>query len=484
MKFLRNHFINGLMILLTVRIGLIGLLSVPHLLMAQAATDLPALKNFILIIGDGMGYNAIQATDFYQGARQPFEEFPVRLAVSTYPAKAGENKTENPLTNDQSGSYDPDKAWKDTGYVRKNVTESSAAATALATGVKTYNSAIGMSVGFDTLLNLVEIAKSVGKSAGVVTTVPFSHATPAAFVAHNKSRSNYSQIAFAMLFNSRCDLIMGCGNPQYDDDGRLQEKKWKNTRYVGDSLLWVQLVEGSGIRTQFVVNGKQQVLQDSDGDGSPDPWTVIRDIGDFRALGNGPAPRRVLGCPEVYSTLQQSRSPKSGETRDSQPFFTPYLNSVPSLAEMVQGALNVLGQNPRGFFLMIEAGAIDWAEHDKQKGRLIEEMTGLTKAVRTIVEWVGKNSNWEETLVVVTADHESGYLWGGLPFTPLRSNGPGKLPVMKFNSTDHTNSLVPFFAKGAGSEMFRNYADELDPERGPYIQNTEIAGLIRLLWLK
>ena len=66
-------------------------------------------------------------------------------------------------------------------------------------------------------MNLTELAKSLGKSAGVITSVPFSHATPASFTVHNRSRSNYIQIAYDILFRSRCDVVMGCGNPEYDD---------------------------------------------------------------------------------------------------------------------------------------------------------------------------------------------------------------------------------------------------------------------------
>ena len=102
----------------------------------------------------------------------------------------------------------------------------------MASGVKTYNNAIGMSVDHDTLENLVQWAKALGKSAGVVTTVEFSHATPAGFVAHNAVRTNYAQIAFEMLLDSRCDVIMGCGNPQFDDNGLPVKGKWKYSGFL------------------------------------------------------------------------------------------------------------------------------------------------------------------------------------------------------------------------------------------------------------
>jgi alkaline phosphatase len=336
----------------------------------------------------------------------------------------------------------------------------------------------------DTLENLVQWAKAMGKSAGVVTTVEFCHATPAGFVAHNATRTNYSQIAAEMLLDSRCDVIMGCGDPMYDNDGLPMKGKWNKSKYVVDSAFWVQFLAGSGKQVNFIVNGKSKTTRDSDGDKSPDPWTVIRDKEDFHALQKGKTPKRVLGCPKVFETLQQARTEKNGDAKNSLPFTTPLIQTVPTLPEMVEGALNVLDNNPRGLFLMIEGGATDWASHSNQKGRLIEEMIGFNDAVKTVVAWVENNSNWNETLLIVTGDHETGFLWGERPFVPLADHGKGNLPVMNFYSGDHTNSLIPFYAKGAGSELYKNFADEFDSVRGPFIQNSEISQLIHLLWLK
>ncbi len=437
------------------------------------------------MIGDGMGYNHIEATNYYFGtARQVYEQFPVQLAMAHYPAKAGEYDEIKPRSNYFASGYNQGLAWKDTAYLKMNVTESAAAATALSTGVKTYNNSIGLSVDYDTLENLVQWAKLLGKSAGVVTSVEFSHATPAGFVAHNITRRHCDEIAYEMLLDSRCDVIMGCGDPMFDDDGQAMEIKWKNSKYVGDSIFWRKLIAGSGKQTKFLINGKTKTVRDINGDGIPDPWTVIRDLADFRALQKGSTPVRVLGCPKVYSTLQQGRTMKSGENKDSPPFVTPIIYTVPTLAEMVGGALNLLDNNPKGFFIMIEGGATDWASHSNQKGRLIEEMKGFNEAVNLVVDWVNTHSNWNETLLIVTGDHETGLLWGNDPFIPLKDSGKKTLPEMKYNSSDHTNSLIPFFARGAGSEYYRNYADERDSVRGPFIQNSEVAQLIHLLWVK
>ncbi len=443
---------------------------------------LPNPKNIIILIGDGMGYNHIQAANFYAGVTfQEYEKFPVKLAMSHYPAKAGSYGKGDGASNYFATGYNTVAAWSDTLYLKRNYTESAAAATAMATGVKTYNNSIGMSVGQDTLVNLVQWAKSIGKSAGVVTSVPFCHATPAGFTAHNTVRTHYAEIAREMIFDSRCDVIMGCGAPDYDGDGRPL-KKWNKSKNEVDSSFWVEFMSGSGKRTTFTVNGRTRSTGDVDGDGKADPWWIIRDVKEFEKLGKGKTPRRVFGLPKVYLTLQQGRTGKPGETKETPPYTTPLTPGLPTLDQMVRAALNALDNNPRGFFVMVEGGATDWASHDNQKGRLIEEMTDFNNSVEAVLQWVRQNSSWEETLVIVTGDHETGLLWGESPYKALQPQGKGQLPVMKFFSGDHTNSLIPFYARGAGSEIYRYFADELDSVRGPYLQNSEIAQAIKLMW--
>ncbi len=402
-------------------------------------------KNVILMIGDGMGYNCVLAADYYFGP-SPLDAFPYKAAVSTTFA---------------GSSYDPALAWSDPAYLLKEYTESAAAATALATGFKTTLNTVGLSATGDTVMNLTEFAKSIGKSAGVITSVPFSHATPAGFLVHNRSRSNYPQIAKDILFKSRCDVVMGCGNPEFDDDGLPLGDHWTNAGYVGDSALWQALRANPG-----KMNG----------------WTVLTKLDDIRKLSSGSTPNRVLVCPEVNSTLQEGRKGGVRESDLTPPFTTPLNAGVPTLAEMVQGGLNILDNNPDGFFLMVEGGAIDWANHSNQQGRMLEEMKSFRDAIETVIAWVQSNSSWDETLVIVTADHESGNLWGGAPFTPVIDNGTGNMPGMQYNSYDHTNCLVPFYARGNGGSLLIGAADETDPVRGIYLQNNEIPDCIFTLW--
>ena len=111
-------------------------------------------------------------------------------------------------------------------------------------------------------------------------------------------------------------------------------------------------------------------------------------------------------------------------------------------------------------------------------------MGSFNEAINAVTEWVRTKSNWNETLVIVTGDHETGLLWGEEPFFPIVDRGNDHLPIMEFHSTDHTNSLIPFLVKGAGSGLYMDLADEFDSIRGPFIQNSEISQAIHLLWLQ
>jgi alkaline phosphatase len=309
----------------------------------------------------------------------------------------------------------------------------------------------------------LELAEEKGKATGVITSVEWTHATPAGFVAHNVHRNNYAEIGQEMVNLSAADVVMGAGHPWYDADGNLKDTP--NTfNYVGGQATWDALVAGTA-------GG------DADGDGTDDPWTLIQTRAEFQALMSGPTPKRVLGTAQVYQTLQQGRS---GDAM-ADPYIVPRIETVPTLTEMTLAALNILDDDPDGLYLMVEGGAVDWANHSNQPGRMIEEAIEFERAVEAVVNWVQKNSNWGETLLIVTGDHETGYLWGpgsDPDWMPIVNNGMGNLPGMQYNSTNHTNSLMVLSAKGDAGRMFRRYADQYDPVRGWYLDNTELAKLV------
>ncbi|MBI9016056.1 MAG: alkaline phosphatase [Phycisphaerae bacterium] len=432
-------------------------------------TKVKSPKNVILFISDGCGFNHVQVADYYQygqEGQQSYEKFPVKLAAQTFPF---------------GGSYDEAKAWSDFGYVKKSPTDSAAAATALSSGSKTQNGKLNIGNDGNKMVVLTDYFEKLNKSTGVVTSVMFAHATPAGFVAHNESRNNYLEISNEMINESPLEVIMGCGHPLYKTKETKKDEKADfnyNTvetnvltdkpdyKYTGSKETWENLLKG-------------KAGADADNDGKADSWTLIQDRNKIQKLATGDTPKRLLAVPRSHSTLQQSRL---GDNK-ADAFAVRLNENMPTLAEMTNAALNVLDNDPDGFFVMIEGGAVDWAAHGNQSGRVIEEMIDFNLAVDAAVKWVEKNSSWDETLIIVTADHETGYLTGldsdKKPyFKPIKNNGKGKMPGFQWNSGGHTNSLVPVYAKGPGSKMLKKSIIGKDPERGEYIDNTAISDTI------
>jgi alkaline phosphatase len=430
------------------------------LFLSPSCRRAPRPLNIILMISDGCGYNCFDLASLYEYGRtktQIYDSFPVRFAVSTHSAS--------------STPYDPQKAWESFDFVLSDPTDSAAAATAMATGAKTNDEVVCLDPEGAMLTSIIELAEDLGLRTGSVTSVPFCHATPAPFLTHAESRYNYEDIAQQIIRESRADVVMGCGHPYYDRSGRPAEEP--NFRYVGDEETWEALIDG-------------ELGADADGDGSADPWTVVQTADAFRSLIEGPAPKRVFGIATIYRTLQQERE---GD-EEADPFHVPLIKTVPTLSEMALAAINVLDDGPDGFFLMIEGGAVDWAGEENQKGRLIEEQISFNQTVEAVVEWIESHSRWDNTLLIVTSDHETGYITGPgsgkeLPdgdlskiWKPLVNRGKGEVPGMEWHSDEHTNSLVPLYARGYGSERFAALADETDPVHGLYLDNTEIGHLM------
>lgn len=440
-------------------------------------TNIP--KNIFILIADGWGINQILATNYWNGADSTsYQQFPAHFFMSTYQG-IQDLPSETPGLESFRTGYNSGLAWSDTSFVKKDHTDSAPAATSLSSGQKSADETIGKDIfGHDVEL-ITEYAAQFGKSAGIVTSVPWSHATPAAFSAHNLSRGNYQEIALDMLLDSKLSVIAGCGHPYYDDNSNLITSEFFYD-YVGGKETWDSLVYG--MTNTFGVPSPTGRIEpmDIDHDGISDPWTVIQDSADFvNAMISEFPPKRLLGTAKCATTLNQARI-LNGDL----PYEDSRNDSVPFLYQMALAGINVLKENPSGFLLMVEGGAIDWANHANQKQRLIEEQQDFNAMVDSIIAWIMLNGGWEENLMIVTGDHECGYLTGPNFDTDnitegyyVASSGQGSIPEMRFNSTDHTNSLIPFYANGAGSEMFQHHADKIDYMFGYYLDNTAI-GLV------
>jgi len=354
----------------------ISLLLVAFITMAcnTSESESPEMEtppNIIFLIGDGMGLSAV-STGFYFGDQNSvFKRFNEIGLQQTSPA------------------------------IQK-VTDSAASGTAMATGTKTYNGAIGVDTTKASLQNIAELAASMGWSTGVVATSTISHATPASFYAHVAQRYMEEEIA-SQLLTSEIDFFAGGGRDKF------------NARR--DSIDILPLAAENG----FII----------DTTGLPGPGTLSAD--------------------QKYGFLPEGGSmPSMIEGRGD---FLPNATSL---------AISHLSQNQEGFFLIVEGSQIDWAGHANDAEYLIGEMLDFEKAIAAALDFAEKDGN---TLVVVTADHET----GGLALGPKKP-APGESGYtnyseigLAFASGNHSATLIPVFAYGPGAEQFK----------GIY-QNTEI----------
>lgn len=447
-------------------VGLVaGILAVP------AATP----KNVIFFVMDGGGYNQYLAASMANDrvGREVFQgsgwfsssASSYCLQMTKEPKKTGEQ--------DPEIVYNPVKAWSvedNYKWLQSTPTDSGASASAYSTGSKTYKHSLCMSDFGVAQKNINDLYRAAGKSVGVVTSVEWSDATPAAMIAHNLNRDNRVEVAREMLERSGASVIMGACHPWYDGHGRHREK-------LGDAT-WI------GERTALM-----------DGSKTWNDLRVIETKEDFEALAKGQLDMmgrsRVVGTARVEAGLQIERDSKDwnkdgkidGEDRKVAPLNgDPFLKSVPSLSTMALGALNVLSKNEKGFFLMVEGGAVDHAGHYNWGARMVEEAQEFFRAIEAVDAWVKRNGGYEANLIVITSDHETGCVYGPesdkIPFQPIESAGKGKLPKFRFNSGGHTNVLIPVYAKGPGAMRLKELSTRKDPVRGLYMDNTDVHKLV------
>lgn len=341
-----------------------------------------------------------------------------------------------------------------------STTDSAAAGTALASGQKTYNSAINYIDNGTTLEPVPFITQQVkahGKKAGVVTTKPFTDATPAVFGTANEYRDNEAAISHDMIHNGLLDVIISPGHPEFGSGG---SPRTPNYSTVSQSNL-TALRDGSA------------------------GWTFVDAAQELKDIGAGTqaAPDRLFGLVPVSSSLNSRDT--TGRTNAYDPRFYDPSNPngavpfvMPDLDELSLAAINTLSNDPDGFFLMIEGASVDSAAHANNLPQIIEEQLQFNRAVDAVIQWVEANSNWDETLLIITTDHANGLFLGPQSDSIFMQDptavGVGELPLGMWWSTNHTNELAPMWTKGVGSDMFASMYDGLDPRRGLFIDNTDI----------
>lgn len=300
----------------------------------------------------------------------------------------------------------PVHGWAQTGNVKDRVTDSAAAGTAIASGQKTYNNYVGMDVQQQPLTTILEMAEEAGWATSLVTTVPLTHATPAVFAAHFPDRSNYEEIARQMI-GSGVDVLLGGGEDDFFAIG-------ENGCFKGEG----NQPKGAGLVSTAIQQG----------------FTYICTREEMFSVNTGPG-TQLLGLFGADEMLD--------------PF-------TPTLAEMTQTALAILSQDPDGFFLMVEAGQIDWAGHDLDAEDAMNFTIGLDTAVTMAMIFTLEREN---TLLIVAADHETGGMNLNLDGEgSFRQDGPFEMPDgtpfwVDWKGTSHTGANIPVTAQGPYAEL-------------------------------
>lgn len=291
-------------------------------------------KYVFYFIGDGMGINQVNGTEMYLAEQENGRIGIAPLCFASFPY-AG---------------------YATTFSATNSVTDSAAAGTALATGNKTYNGAIGVNKEQEPVESVAVQAKKAGKKVGVTTSVSIDHATPAAFYAHQTSRSMYYEIALD-LPKANFDFYAGSGflkpHTTYDKQ------------------------QAPEIYPIFAEAG----------------YTLVRGVDEYQAQKGG-AKKMIM--------IQ-----KEGAKADCLPYAIDRKAGDLTLKEITESAVDFLMKdNKKGFFLMVEGGKIDWACHGNDPATTFQEVIDMDEAVKVAYEFYKKHP--KETLIVVTADHETG----------------------------------------------------------------------------
>ncbi len=271
------------------------------------------------------------------------------------------------------------------------ITDSGAGGTALATGHKTYNGAIGINADSVPVKSILEYAESHNLSTGLISTSAITHATPASFFAHNVDRHDHEGIA-ADFLKTDIDVIIGGGRNNFAkrEDGRnlLNELKTKD-------------------------------------------YQVLFSLDSIARINSG----------KLAGFTAPEHNPSMDDGREDM------------LPVAVQTALNILDNNEKGFFLMVEGSQIDWGGHANNTRYVTGEMVDFDKAIGVALEFARNHKN---TLIIVTADHET----GGMSINGGNME-KGKVEA-RFTTTGHSGIMVPVFAYGPGAELFQGIQENTD----------------------
>ncbi len=297
------------------------------------------------------------------------------------------------------------------GNPKHAYTDSSSSASSMTAGIKTFNGGINVDPSGAPVQTIAHTLQEKGWRVGAVSSVPISHATPAATYAHNVSRDDYQDLTRDMIGLPSVqhpqtplrgmDVVIGGGFGNEGDPKKGGTSQGDNyvqgNIYLTDSdLKAVDVEQGGHYVTAIRTPGKN-------GAESLQQAAAKAVSGHHRLLGffgmgayNGHLP---------FATADRNYDPAPGVNKKAEEYKKEDLQENPTLAEMTTAAINVLASEKKPFWLMVESGDVDWANHDDNIDNSIGAVNSGDDAVRVITNWIEANSDWNESLVIVTADH-------------------------------------------------------------------------------
>lgn len=300
----------------------------------------------------------------------------------------------------------------DHGGVPHAYTDSSCSAAEIAAGVKSYNGSVNVGPDGAFVTPLFHDLQRDGWKVGTVTSVPISHASPAAFYARNVDRDDYQDLTRDMLGLPSIatergapelpglDVVIGTGFGQTGNLQALQRRQGANA-VAGN----VYLTEDDLAAIDAEQGGPYVVAQRTEGANGNEVLGAAAE----RAAAGG---HRLFGFFGTeyghlpYQTANGGYDPAPGISGEAEEYSPADIAENPTLTEMTQAALTVLGQDPdRPFALFVEAGDVDWALHDNNLDAAVGAVFSGEEAIRAIVDWVGQHSSWDDAALIITADH-------------------------------------------------------------------------------
>lgn len=286
-------------------------------------------------------------------------------------------------------------------------TDSASSATSMMAGIKTYNKAINVDVVGQRVATIAHLAQAQSYKVGAVSSVPISHATPAAAYAHNVYRNDHQDATRDMLGLPTIshpdeplpglDVLIGGGYGVVREEDEPQGKNFVpgNVYLTENDLRMIDVANGG----RYVVASRQAGVRGVDGLIKATVFAATmkkRLLGFYGAGAKGHLP---------YQTANGDYQPTLGREETKEEYTTADIDENPTLADMTRAALRVLETNEAGFWLLVEPGDVDWANHDCNLDNAIGAVNSGDDAVRVITDWVEQHSSWRESMMIVTADH-------------------------------------------------------------------------------